>query len=115
LSNTISGVSNPLSLINPNDIESYNILKDASATAIYGSRASNGVIIITTKKGKGDKDVHINFDSKTALSKITKEVSVLTADQFSAIVKAQVPGHDRFIGNSQYRLAKTNLSASLYL
>ena len=47
----ISGVGNPLSLINPNDIESFSILKDASATAIYGSRASNGVLIITTKKG----------------------------------------------------------------
>src|ERR1700722_4671188 len=50
--NTISGVANPLSMINSDDIESFTILKDASATAIYGSRASNGVIIITTKKGK---------------------------------------------------------------
>jgi len=50
--NGISGVANPLSLINPNDIESFNILKDASATAIYGARGSNGVIIITTKKVK---------------------------------------------------------------
>ena len=48
----ISGAANPLALINPNDIETFNILKDASATAIYGSRATNGVIIITTKKGK---------------------------------------------------------------
>jgi TonB-linked SusC/RagA family outer membrane protein len=101
LANTsISGVSNPLSLINPNDIESYNILKDASATAIYGSRASNGVIIITTKKGKGDKDVHINFDSKTALSKITKEVSVLTADQFRTAVKTQSPGQANLLGTA---------------
>lgn len=96
----ISGVADPLSLINPNDIESYNILKDASATAIYGSRASNGVILITTKKGKGDKDVHINFDSKTALSKITKEVSVLTADQFRTAVKAQSPGQANLLGTA---------------
>lgn len=48
--NGISGVANPLSLVNPQDIESFNVLKDASATAIYGSRGSNGVIIITTKK-----------------------------------------------------------------
>jgi TonB-linked SusC/RagA family outer membrane protein len=101
LSNTsISGVSNPLSLINPNDIESYNILKDASATAIYGSRASNGVIIITTKKGKGDGKVSINFDSKTALSKITKEVSVLTADQFRTAVQTQSPGQANLLGKS---------------
>ena len=50
--NTISGAANPLSLINPNDIETFTVLKDANATAIYGSRASNGVILITTKKGK---------------------------------------------------------------
>jgi iron complex outermembrane receptor protein len=48
---SIAGVSDPLSTINPNDIETFTVLKDASATAIYGSRASNGVIIITTKKG----------------------------------------------------------------
>ena len=50
-----AGVSNPLSLVNPNDIESFSVLKDASSTAIYGSRASNGVIIITTKKGTSGK------------------------------------------------------------
>lgn len=48
----ISGSNNPLAMINPNDIETFNILKDASLTAIYGNRATNGVIIITTKKGK---------------------------------------------------------------
>ena len=51
--NGISGISNPLSTINPNDIESIDVLKDASATAIYGSRGANGVVLITTKKGKG--------------------------------------------------------------
>ena len=51
-SDDVDGARSPLNLINPNDIESFNVLKDASATAIYGSRASNGVIIITTKKGK---------------------------------------------------------------
>lgn len=50
--NTPKGMSNPLAMVNPNDIETFTVLKDASATAIYGSRASNGVIIITTKKGK---------------------------------------------------------------
>ena len=52
----VKGLSNKLAMINPQDIESFNVLKDASATAIYGSRGSNGVIIITTKKGrKGQK------------------------------------------------------------
>ncbi|SEP34098.1 iron complex outermembrane recepter protein [Mucilaginibacter sp. OK283] len=97
--NGISGVSNPLSLINPDDIESYNILKDASATAIFGSRASNGVIIITTKKGKDGK-LHIDFDSKSSLSKVTKEVSVLSADQFRTAVKAQSPGQASLLGTA---------------
>src|SRR5690606_5459591 len=51
----VSGLSNPLNTLNPNDIESFTILKDASAAAIYGSRASNGVILITTKKGTSDR------------------------------------------------------------
>ena len=63
----ISGSANALALINPNDIESFNILKDASATAIYGSRASNGVIIITTKKGKSGKPV-FNFSTQNTLA-----------------------------------------------
>ena len=58
----ISGVANPLSLLNPNDIESMSILKDASATAIFGNRASNGVIIITTKKGNSGK-LKVSYNS----------------------------------------------------
>ncbi|MFK9985529.1 TonB-dependent receptor plug domain-containing protein, partial [Escherichia coli] len=76
----ISGVANPLSLINPNDIESVNVLKDASATAIYGARGSNGVIIITTKKGKSGKP-KFNFSTQFSVSNVPKEVSVLSADQ----------------------------------
>lgn len=76
----ISGSANALSLINPNDIESFNILKDASATAIYGSRASNGVIIITTKKGKSGKP-RINFGTQFTVSKLPKTYDVLSADE----------------------------------
>ena len=66
----ISGSRNPLNLINPNDIETFTVLKDASATAIYGSRASNGVILITTKKGKiGDK-LRINYSGNISFSNI---------------------------------------------
>jgi iron complex outermembrane receptor protein len=89
---SIGGVANPLSTINPNDIESFNVLKDASATAIYGSRASNGVIIITTKKGKGDSKFAVNFSSLNSLSKITKEVDVLSAAQFRQVVMSPVSG-----------------------
>ena len=63
----IAGSPNALGLLNPNDIESFNILKDPSAAAIYGSRASNGVIIITTKKGKSGK-VKVNFSTLNSIS-----------------------------------------------
>src|SRR2546421_4182575 len=75
--NGISGSPNPLSLINPNDIESMNILKDASAAAIYGSRAANGVILITTKKGSAGK-LKINFNTLNSISVKTDEIDVLT-------------------------------------
>lgn len=77
----ISGAGNPLALINPNDIETFNILKDASATAIYGSRASNGVIIITTKKGVGGK-TKINFNTQIQVANIARKVDVLSPGQF---------------------------------
>lgn len=81
----VSGASNALSFINPNDIESFTVLKDASAAAIYGTRASNGVIIITTKKGKSG-GLTVNFNSVNSVSNITKKVKVLSPDQFRAIV-----------------------------
>ena len=79
----ISGVGNALASINPSDIESFTVLKDASATAIYGSRASNGVIIITTKKGsKYDSGApHLSIDFTTSLSQNAKYVDVMTGDQ----------------------------------
>jgi len=85
--NTISGAANPLSLINPNDIETFTVLKDANATAIYGSRASNGVILITTKKGKSGAPV-IDFSTVNSYATIAKKLDVLTADQVRAYVNA---------------------------
>lgn len=84
----ISGSPNPLGFINPNDIESFTVLKDASAAAIYGARASNGVIIVTTKKGTGGK-MKINFTTNSSVSMIAKKVDVLTADQLREIVNAK--------------------------
>ena len=82
-----AGMGNPLASVNPNDIESYSVLKDASATAIYGSRASNGVIIITTKKGsKFDDKVHVDVDLTASLSQNTKYVDVLTGDEIRALM-----------------------------
>jgi iron complex outermembrane receptor protein len=83
---SIAGSANPLSLINPNDIESFNILRDASATAIYGSRASNGVIIITTKKGRAGEKLRVSFSSLASISRNPKTVEVLTGDEYRAVV-----------------------------
>lgn len=84
----ISGMADPLSSINPNDIESFSVLKDASSTAIYGSRASNGVIVITTKKGSRTKSMipQINFDFKASLSQVNSYVDVFSADELRAKV-----------------------------
>jgi len=80
-STDISG-GDVLNTINPNDIESFSILKDASATAIYGSRASNGVILITTKKGKAGSKPRINVDISGTFKTVAKKVDVLEGDAF---------------------------------
>jgi TonB-linked SusC/RagA family outer membrane protein len=80
----IPGVANPLSSLNPNDIESFTVLKDASATAIYGSRASNGVIIVTTKKGKEGKP-QVNYNGTVSVSSPIKYMDVLTGDEYRAL------------------------------
>ncbi|WP_321321611.1 TonB-dependent receptor [Labilibaculum sp.] len=85
----ISGNSNNfLSLINPNDIESMTVLKDASSTAIYGSRASNGVIIITTKKGSKDK-IRVNFNSTNSLQVKSKLADMLSTAEFRNVVQGE--------------------------
>ena len=81
----VGGSRNPLNLINPNDIDSMVVLKDASATAIYGSRAANGVILITTKKGK-DTEFRFNFNTAATVSSTHDRVDVLTATQFTDLV-----------------------------
>jgi iron complex outermembrane receptor protein len=83
--NSIDGASNPLSLVNPNDIESFTILKDAASTAIYGSRASNGVILITTRKGTRGRPV-FNFGTQVSVGKLIKEADVLSASRFRSYV-----------------------------
>jgi TonB-linked SusC/RagA family outer membrane protein len=83
----ISGAADPLSLINPDDIATFDILKDASATAIYGNRASNGVILITTKKGTSGR-LKISFSTIASVSEKMRNVDVLNADQFKDFVTA---------------------------
>ncbi|MCD4834566.1 MAG: TonB-dependent receptor [Bacteroidales bacterium] len=82
----IAGMSNVLNSINPDDIETFTVLKDASATAIYGSRASNGVILITTKKGKAGAKMSIDYSTKFSISDIKETVDVLSADQYTQLV-----------------------------
>lgn len=84
---TIEGGGNVIGGINPNDIETFTVLKDASATAIYGSRASNGVIVITTKKGSEEGGrPRFNYSNNLSVSTITEKMEVLTADEFRKFV-----------------------------
>ncbi|MCE2732939.1 MAG: TonB-dependent receptor [Flammeovirgaceae bacterium] len=84
-SRQIGGSANILASINPNDIESFTVLKDASATAIYGLRASNGVIIITTKKGSAGKP-QVQFNSTFSISRIANQVDVMSGDEYRDFV-----------------------------
>jgi TonB-linked SusC/RagA family outer membrane protein len=79
------GTSNPLSMLNPNDIESIDILKDAAATAIYGSRGSNGVVLITTKSGKAGK-IKVSVNLNQSFSKPLKQVDVLKSKDYATLV-----------------------------
>ena len=81
----IKGMGNPLSTVHPNDIETFTILKDASATAIYGSRASNGVIIITTKKGQSGR-VKVDYSGTFSISTKSNTVDVMKAEDFRNFV-----------------------------
>lgn len=80
------GGRNYLNFVNPNDIESLTVLKDASATAIYGSRASGGVILITTKKGKGSDKFRVNYTGNVSLNQPIALANVLTADEYRALI-----------------------------
>ena len=89
----ISGMRNPLSAINPNDIETFTILKDASATAIYGSRASNGVIIITTKRGQSGKP-QFSYSGNLSYNSVASKLDVMTGDEYRAMITERVNDPD---------------------
>lgn len=89
-----AGTRNPLNIVNPNDIESITVLKDASATAIYGSRASNGVIIITTKKGSLKNKLRVDYSGLVSFSQRMNQVDVLDGDEFRTLINERYPdGH----------------------
>ena len=83
----VKGLANPLSMVNPNDIESFTVLKDASATAIYGSRASNGVIIITTKKGRSGQAPKVSYSGNVSISAKKKTLDVMDGPEYMAFIK----------------------------
>ena len=97
---TATGMSNILANINPNDIETFTVLKDASATAIYGSRGSNGVIIITTKKGKGSAIPKVSYSGDVTVSTIQKKYDTLNGNEYRALVNS-IDGLDAsLLGNA---------------
>jgi TonB-dependent starch-binding outer membrane protein SusC len=98
---TINGAANPLSLINPSDIESITVLKDASATAIYGSRAANGVIMIVSKKGVEGK-AKVNFSSMLSLGQPIGRIDVLDAAGYKKALLENFPDSDtkNLLGNT---------------
>lgn len=79
----IDGVPGDINILNPNDIESVEVLKDASSTAIYGTRGSNGVIVVTTKRGKNE--ITVNYNTYLSLNTVAKKLDVLNAEQFLAV------------------------------
>ncbi|MDB9720769.1 SusC/RagA family TonB-linked outer membrane protein [Winogradskyella sp.] len=102
------GSRNALNAINPADIEDFVVLKDASATAIYGSRASNGVILITTKKGSANQPLTFEYGLQASTRRITNTVDVLSANQYRAL--ASNPDFDATtLGN-----ANTNWQDEIY-
>lgn len=93
--NGVKGLANGLSMINPQDIESFNVLKDASATAIYGSRGSNGVIIITTKKGHKGQKPSVSYSGSVTMSKKKKTIDMLDGDEYREFVRNLFAGDAR--------------------
>jgi len=112
LDNSTQGLdTNPLNFLNPSDIESIDVLKDASATSVYGSRASNGVVVITTRKGKSGK-TEINLSASTGWSTISNKIDVFGADQFRTQVPAEGGTLQDFGGNTDWQKELTQTSVS---
>ena len=113
--NGVKGLANPLSMVNPQDIESFNVLKDASATAIYGSRGSNGVIIITTKKGRKGQAPSVSYAGNVSFSVKKKTVDVMSGDEYRDYVKKLFAGDEREeIALATLGTANTNWQDEIY-
>ncbi|RJE74328.1 SusC/RagA family TonB-linked outer membrane protein [Reichenbachiella sp. MSK19-1] len=113
-SSGISGMANPLATINPNDIETFTVLKDASATAIYGSRASNGVIIITTKSGGGDK-LKFSYNGNVSIGVPVKTLDVYSGDEYRALIQDRITNHGLTdVADNTLGTANTNWQDEIY-
>ena len=110
-SNNSAGSGNFLNLLNPNDIESFAILKDATATAIYGNRASNGVIIIKTKRGGGK--LKITFNTNVQVGTVTKYIDVMNAEQFTNFITTYYPQYRYRLGVGG-NILKPNVTGTIY-
>lgn len=112
IDNTNTGVANnPMNFINPDDIASVDVLKDASAAAIYGARGANGVIVITTKKGKKGR-TQLNLSSNLTISNLANKMNVFSADEFRTQVTAMGGKLDDMGGNTDWQdeLTRTAIS-----
>ncbi|MCS6930448.1 MAG: SusC/RagA family TonB-linked outer membrane protein [Saprospiraceae bacterium] len=83
----IAGERSAFNIVNPNDIETFTVLKDASATAIYGSRASNGVILITTKKGSLKRRIGVDYSNNFSFAQAANRIRVLSGDEFRELIR----------------------------
>ncbi|MCB0449709.1 MAG: TonB-dependent receptor plug domain-containing protein [Confluentibacter sp.] len=109
--NGVNGSNGILASINPNDIDSFSVLKDASATAIYGSRASNGVIIIVTKKGKSTFSA--TYDAQYSFGELTKRIGVFSGDEFRQLITSQ-PVNGTTLNENLLGTASTNWQDEIF-
>lgn len=109
--NGVNGSNGVLAAINPNDIDSFSVLKDASATAIYGSRASNGVIIIVTKKGKATFSA--TYDAQYSFGELTDRIGVFSGDEFRQLIASQ-PVNGSTLNESLLGTASTNWQDEIF-
>lgn len=112
-SNGVSGNGNLLNMINPNDIESMSVLKDASATALYGSRASNGVLIVTTKKGSRGR-IKFTFGSQINVGKVTNTIDVLTAAELRKVIEEEAEKTGTFTWRDVLGTSSTDWQKLIY-
>jgi len=109
----VRGPMNIMTMVDPNDIESISVLKDASAAAIYGVRAANGVILITTKKGRGDKPV-VEFSTRFGVQNITQKTNVMNTQQYTSFI-SDVMASDPTIEINPDNVGRFDPTSPLYL